>query len=309
MKFLKPKFWHQKYSIFSFLLAPLALIIVFITYIKKIFFKAKKFDIPIICVGNIYVGGTGKTPISILLSEELSKLKRKPVIIKKFYKDHQDEHSLIKSRTKALIVKKNRSFAISEAVQSGYNVAILDDGFQDHSIKKDINILCFNKKQLIGNGMVMPSGPLRERLNSIRRAHIIIINGSKDSDFEKKILNISKDIQIYYAKYFPINIEFLRGKNLCAFAGIGNPNNFFDLLIENNLKLKKNIIFPDHYNFSKKEIEKIVSEARKDNLDIVTTEKDYQRIKNFGFEDINFIKIKLEIYEKNKMMKQLLSYL
>ena len=78
MKFLQPKFWHQKNNIFSFLLAPIALIVIFLTYIKKIFSKEKKFEIPIICVGNIYIGGTGKTPISILLSEELSNLKRKP---------------------------------------------------------------------------------------------------------------------------------------------------------------------------------------------------------------------------------------
>ena len=110
---------------------------------------------------------------------------------------------------------------------SGYDSVILDDGFQDYSIKKDLNILCFNKNQLIGNGLLLPSGPLREGLNSLERADIIIINGEKDSEFEK-ILKINKNLEIYYSIYNPVNLNEFKNKELLAIAGIGNPENFSD---------------------------------------------------------------------------------
>ena len=91
----KPKFWDNKIGIYSIILLPLTLIILAYIFFKRKFTKEIKFNIPIICVGNIYIGGTGKTPTSILLAKELSNLGKKPVIIKKYYKNHQDEHELI----------------------------------------------------------------------------------------------------------------------------------------------------------------------------------------------------------------------
>ena len=95
MKLFKPKFWDKKIGLISVLLFPLSLITVLIVFIKKRFIKKNIFDIPIICVGNIYVGGTGKTPTSILLANEITKLDKKPVILRKFYSNHQDEYELI----------------------------------------------------------------------------------------------------------------------------------------------------------------------------------------------------------------------
>ena len=124
----------------------------------------------------------------------------------------------------------------------GYDVAVLDDGFQDFTVKKDFSILCFNSKQLIGNGLLIPSGPLRESFNSILRANCIVINGDKNLEFENKIKKtFKKEVKIFYSKYKIKNIENLQNKEIIAFAGIGNPSNFFDLLKENNLNLKKSI--------------------------------------------------------------------
>ena len=309
MKFLKPKFWESRNNILAILLRPISFLFYFLTALRKSFISPRKFKIPIICVGNIYVGGTGKTPVSIMIANILQTNNKNPAIIKKYYKDHEDEHKLINNITNSLILNKNRVAAIEKAERENFDVGILDDGFQDHTIKKTLNIICFNNKQLIGNGLVLPAGPLRERLNSLERAQIVIINGEKNKIFEEKILNISKNIKIFYSEYLPINIEQFKNKKLFAFAGIGNPNNFFELLSKYNLDVQKKISFPDHYEFKKKEIEQITRDAVNNNLDLITTEKDFYRVKDYGFKDLRYLKVDLKIEEKNKFITEVLKYL
>lgn len=305
MKIYKPKFWDSEYSIIPMLLVPITLVVILIIFIKKIFTRTIKFNIPIICIGNIYIGGTGKTPTSIYIAQELSKIGKKPAILRKFYKEHKDEHELIKENFKNLILNKNRSAGILEAEKRDFDMVILDDGFQDYKIKKNLNILCFNQNQLIGNGYVLPSGPLRERLSSVKNAEIIIINGKKNIKFENKILNINKKLKIFYTNYKPINIEQFKNQKIFAIAGIGNPNNFFQLLTENGLNIEKKLIFPDHYEFSNSEISKLIEEADKNNNQILTTEKDYFRIKDMNNNNIKYLKVSLEIDEKEKFLNEI----
>ena len=292
MIFSKPKFWHKKNSLISWMLVPISLFLQLLSAIKAKITIQKSFKIPIICVGNIYLGGTGKTPLTITIAKELIKLKRKPAIIKKYYPEHIDEHNLISDSLNCLFLEKERFKAITNAEKKEYDVAILDDGFQDFSIKKDLNILCFNSKQLIGNGMMIPAGPLREEIGAIKRSHIILINGDKNEMFEKKILSISNKVKIFYSKYVPTNINEFKEKKLIAFAGIGNPDNFFSLLEENNLRIEKKIAFPDHYQFNKSDIQKLLNESLANNLDLITTEKDYFRIKKYAIKEITNIKLK-----------------
>jgi tetraacyldisaccharide 4'-kinase len=306
MKLNKPKFWDTKLSLFTILLIPFSLIVILIIYLKRKFTRTIKFNIPIICVGNIYIGGTGKTPASIFIANELSKLGKNPVILRKFYKKHVDEHNLIKKNFKNLILKKSRVLGIKESVEMNYDTVILDDGFQEYKIKKNLNIICFNQKQLIGNGLVLPSGPLREGLNSLKHANIILINGIKDKTFENKILDINKNLKIFYTNYRPINIEKFKNKGFIALAGIGNPNNFFDLLAEHKINIIKKLIYPDHYKFTKKEISKIVDDANKKNAGVIITEKDYYKIKEFNLNNIEYLKVILKI-ENNEKFIQLIS--
>tara|TARA_A100001011_G_C14298919_1_gene839820 strand:+ start:1661 stop:2590 length:930 start_codon:yes stop_codon:yes gene_type:complete len=309
MKFLKPKFWDRKYSLLSFLLLPLSLVLQLLNVVKEKLTKVHKFTIPVVCVGNIYIGGTGKTPLSIFIAKELIKQNKRPALIKKYYLNHLDEHKLIRKNLDCLFLNKKRSTAIYDAEKSKYNIAILDDGFQDHSINKNLNILCFNSSQLIGNGMTIPSGPLRENIKAVRKAQIILINGEKNEIFEKKILSISSELEIFYSKYSLINIENLKNKKLFAFAGIGNPSNFFKLLLENNLNVQKQALFPDHYQFKKSEVQQMIDLSLEKNFELVTTEKDYLRIEKFGLKNINYIKVQLEIFEKNKFINQILKCL
>ena len=309
MKFFKPKFWESKNNILTILLIPFSVLFYFLIALRKSVINPKKFKIPIICVGNIYVGGTGKTPVSIMVANILKINKKKPAIIKKYYKNQEDENRLIDKISNCLILNKNRVTALEKAERENFDVGILDDGFQDHRIKKNLNIICFNNKQLIGNGMVFPAGPLRENLSSLKRAQIVIINGEKNISFEEKILNISKNIKIFYSEYLPINIDEFKNKKLLAFAGIGNPNNFFGLLSKYKLNVQKKIAFPDHYEFKKIEIQKIAEEAINKDMHLITTEKDFYRIKNYDFKNLKYLKVDLKIKEKNDFITEVLKYL
>ena len=309
MNLIKPKFWDEKFSLLSLLLIPLSLIYQSILIIKNLFIKEKSFDIPIICVGNIYLGGTGKTPLSIEIFKILKENSKTPCIVKKYYKNQSDEHKLIDQITKSLVLGKTRLQAINFSKEKNFKSIILDDGYQDKSIKKNLNIICFNSSQSIGNNLVIPAGPLRESLKALDHSQIVVINGEKNIELEKKILFIKKEMNIYYSKYKPYNLEKFKNLKLLAFAGIGNPENFFNLCKENNLDLRKTLSFPDHYNFKKKEIDKINDYAIQNDLSIITTHKDYLRIQDLGFKNINYLETALVIHQKEKFINQLLSYL
>ena len=307
IKINKPKFWDKKIGFLSILFFPLSLVFLFLIFLKKKIVKGRKFKIPIICVGNIYIGGTGKTPTSVLLAKELSRLGKKTVILRKYYKHHNDEYYLIKNHFKNLIVTKNRLMGLKEAEDSDFDIAILDDGLQDYKIKKNQKIVCFNSNQLIGNGLVLPAGPLRENLYALENVDIVLINGSKVQDFENKILNINKKIEIFYSSYKPTNLEEFKNKKLLAIAGIGNPENFFQMMEKNNLNVIKKITFPDHYEFSRNEIQDIIDEAKNSNFQIIMTEKDYFKVNKFNLDKINYLKVTLEIYEKEKFLSKVKS--
>ena len=305
MKIFKPKFWDKEIGIISILLLPITFIYIFLSNFKKILTKTNLFQIPIICVGNIYIGGTGKTPTSIFIANEFNKVGKKTAIIRKYYKGHDDEYCLIKKYFNNLIISKSRAIGLKEAEKYNYDLAVLDDGFQDHSVKKNVKIICFNNDQLIGNGLVLPSGPLRENLNTLKKTDLVIINGDKNEKFESKILNINPNLEIFYSFYAPIDIDQFKNNNLLAIAGIGNPENFFHLLEKNNLKVSKKLVFPDHYIFSRSEIQSIINEAERNKLQIIMTEKDYYKIEKYKLEKIKYLKVNFQIKNKEKFINKL----
>ncbi|MDC1096014.1 tetraacyldisaccharide 4'-kinase [Pelagibacteraceae bacterium] len=310
MKIFKPKFWDAKNVTFvAIILYPVALVLQIINLIKIKLIITKKFKAKIICVGNIYLGGTGKTPLAIKLVEILKKINKKSVIIKKFYKNQFDEIELIKKKNKSIFFSKSRILAINEAIKKKYDTLILDDGFQDHTIFKDLNIICFNENQLIGNGLTIPAGPLRQNLKCLKKCHIIIINGKKNSNFEKKLKKINNKISIFYSKYELLNTKKFKNKNLFAFAGIGNPLNFFKMIKEKKLKLKKTQEFPDHYKYSRSELNELIFFAKRNDLHLLTTEKDYFRFKNLKIKNINHLKISLKIKKEKKLVELIKKYL
>ena len=305
MNFFKPKFWDKnQISFFSALLLPITLLIKLLSTLRRSLTKSKQSSIPIICVGNIYLGGTGKTPLCIEIFSILKKLNMNPAFIRKQYDLFQDETDLQKS-IGPVYQNKKRIEAVQEATQNNANVAILDDGFQDFSIKKNLSIICFNEKQWIGNGFTIPSGPLRSNLSALKKADCAIINGKKNKNIENKILSANEKIKIFYSNYKSQNIDEFKNKKVIAFAGIGNPENFFDLLMENKLNILETIRFPDHHKYSEIELKNLLNKIKDNNSILLTTEKDYFRISEKNKTKIKYLKISVEIENKNQFIQEL----
>ncbi len=305
MNFFKPKFWDKnQISFFSVMFFPISLLIKLLGFFIRFSTSTHQCSIPIICVGNIYLGGTGKTPLCIEIFSILKNLNMNPVFIRKKYDSFEDEVNLQKNLG-PIYQNKKRIEAIKEAIQNKANVAILDDGFQDFSINKNLSIVCFNEKQWIGNGLVIPSGPLREELSALKRADCVIINGEKNVEIESKILNENKKIKIFYTKYKPQNIDEFKNKKVTAFAGIANPKKFFNLLKYNNIDVVKEIKFPDHYNYSENELKNLINKTKQSSTILLTTEKDYFRINQNYRKSMHYLKIAVEIQNRNKFIDEI----
>jgi len=266
--------------------------------------KTRRSSIPVVCVGNIYLGGTGKTPSCNKIFYILKQMNMNPAFIRKKYDEFEDEANLQK-KIGPMYQNRSRLLAVEEAQKNKIDIAVLDDGFQDLSIKKNLSIICFNEKQWVGNGFVIPAGPLRENLSSLKRADCVFINGSKNIDIEEKILKNNEKIKFFYTNTKAQNINDFKHKNVIAFAGIGNPENFFDILKNNGIKIIKEIKFPDHHRYSDKEIENLIQEKKGNNDILITTEKDYFRIKDNFKGNINYLKIEVEIRNQEKFIDEL----
>ena len=308
MKLKKPKFWdHKKPSFFSYLLLPFSIILGLITKIKsKPKFSNSK--IKTICVGNIYIGGTGKTSLSIKIKEILDKKNIKACFIKKFYPNQTDEQKLL-SKNGTLFSNLKRITALNEAIAEGFEVAIFDDGLQDSSIKYDLEIVCFNNLNWIGNGLTLPSGPLRENINNLKSYENVFLNGNEESliAIKEQIKRINPNININSGKYTPLNIgEFDKNQNYLVFSGIGNHKTFVEMLKNNKLKIVSDLEYPDHYQYSKKDYDEIIINAKKFNAHIITTEKDYLRLENLNRNEIFYVKSGLDISDEKNLTNKLI---
>ncbi len=301
MNFKKPKFWdHSGLSFWSIILYPFSLLFLVTSLVIRLLKTQKKFPIPVICVGNIYLGGTGKTPLALEIFKIVKSSGKNPGFIKKGYDYLYDEIQMLEKIGKTYL-NKNRKEAISELISLKHDVAILDDGFQDFSIKKDFSILCFNSNQLIGNGFLIPSGPLRQTFQSIKQAECVVINGTKNLEFEDKIKKINENIKIFYSKYKIKNLDKFKNKKVLAFAGIGNPSNFFELLKKNDINVKETISYPDHYNYSEEDYGFLIKKKEQDVL-LATTEKDYYRLNEKMKQSFDYVDVDLEIDNKNEFI-------
>jgi len=308
MKLKKPKFWdHKKPSFFSYLLLPFSIILGLITKIKsKPKFSNSK--IKTICVGNIYIGGTGKTSLAIKIKEILDKNNIKACFIKKFYSNQTDEQKLL-SKNGTLFSNLKRINALNEAIAEGFEVAIFDDGLQDSSIKYDLEIVCFNNLNWIGNGLTLPSGPLRENINNLKSYENVFLNGNEESliAIKEQIKRINPNININSGKYIPLNIgEFDKDQNYLVFSGIGNHKTFVEMLKNNKLKIVSDLEYPDHYQYSKKDFDEIIINAKKFNAHIITTEKDYLRLENLNKNEIFYVKSSLDISDEKNLTNKLI---
>ena len=307
MKLIKPKFWDTK-NFISFILYPLSAITYLINITKKLSNK-KKFEIKTICIGNIFVGGTGKTSLAIEINQLLRK-KFKTVFIKKNYENQLDEINLLSNKGN-IISASSRESALLSAVNQKYQLAILDDGLQQKNINYDLKIACFNSEYAIGNEFMLPAGPLRENLNEVKNYDLIFLNGEKKNNkLLSKLRSINKNLKIFQGSYKPLNLKnFDLKKKYLMFCGIGNPHEFEKILIKYKFNISKKIIYPDHYKLTNIDLKRLIIKAKKQNLVLITTEKDFFRLNKSQRKNVKFLKIELEIKDKKNLKKILISKL
>ena len=307
MNLKKPDFWtYDKPNFYAYLLSPISILIQILSLLK--FTNKTKPKIKTICIGNIYLGGTGKTSLSLKINEILKTKNIKSCFVKKFYKNQIDEQKILRKNGK-LFLSSKRLNALEEAQNENYDIAILDDGLQDRSIIYDKSIVCFNNLNWIGNGMTIPSGPLRENIKNLKKYNNVFLNGNLENleSLKNKLLRINPELIIHVGKYVALNInEFSRKDNYLVFSGIGNHQTFTSMIKNYELNIKKDIEFPDHYKYSIADIDNILKEAKSLNCKILTTEKDFLRLNYKNLSQINFIKSELKILDENKLIKSLL---
>ena len=308
MNLHKPKFWDfEKPNFLAYLLLPLTLFAKANIFFSKLYPKKKFKKIKTICIGNIYLGGTGKTPTTLKLYQLLKDMNYNVVNAKKYYFDQNDEYVLLKNKSEVISLK-NRDEIIMHAIEKSYELVIFDDGLQEKKIKYDLKFVCFDSKNWIGNGLLIPSGPLREEINSLRKydgVFLKVTNANIDLNKIKLVIkDINPKIEVFDTYVEIKNIKHLSLSNkYLIFSGIGNSRSFKEILENNNFNIIDEKIFADHYDYQNQDIQKILEIAKHKNLKILTTEKDYTKIPDDLKSEINFVEIDLRIPKEDKLIK------
>ncbi len=313
-----PKFWYLKKDTYlSSSLFPLSLLFRLGTKLRSLFSKEKQSELPIICIGNIVVGGAGKTPVSLKIGQMLIEAGYSPHFVSKGYAGLEKNNTLIESwhspkkvGDESILlaevaptwvgVDRNRSFNLAK--DKGADCIVMDDGFQNPTIKKDFSIIVINGEQEFGNKRVIPSGPLRESINrGLTRTNLIIVIGKISNEIKEKI---PSHIPIIYSS-FAINNEnkTFKGQKILAFAGIAYPEKFFNSLRDQGAKLVKEIIYPDHHIYDENDLLNLAEIANKTQSILVTTKKDFVRIPKSYRSLVNTLEGKIEFEDENLLLE------
>lgn len=309
-----PRYW-QKRNLISLMLAPLSLMYGAATSLRLKLKKPFKAEVPVICVGNLTAGGVGKTPVAVAVAEILIKKGKNPFFISRGYggklsgvvvdaKKHTaaevgDEPLILASVAKC-VVCHNRAKAAEIAVQNGADVLIMDDGFQNPTLYKDVSLLVFNGQFGILNGRIIPAGPLRENFEKgLKRADAAVFVGDDKTGLLEKL-----KLQVFHAS---IKEEKPEHKNtpVVAFAGIGYPQKFYDSLEKCGLHVANAYDFPDHHFYKKDELKAIIKKAKKKGLPIYTTQKDFVKIAPDMQKNFHVLQIKA-VFENEALLTKLL---
>ena len=304
--------WYKK-SLWLYLLTPFSLLFKYLTKRRRRKYiqgklESYKSDIPIIIVGNLTIGGTGKTPLVAYIAQELSKLGYKPGLVSRGYggkfretlevtrdtpvKQTGDEAQILSKLNLPFYIDKNRVRAVKTLANNhDCDVIISDDGLQHYNMNRDIEIVVIDGKRRFGNNFTFPAGPLREsksRLNSVD----FVVNNSGPTKDNEYLMNISpsKFIHLKTGKSYLIK-DWPMHKQVHAVAGLGNPGRFFDLLARLGFEITRNS-FPDHHNFDEEDLNFL------DHLPIIMTEKDASKCRSFNNNKIWYLTIEADVSDK-----------
>jgi tetraacyldisaccharide 4'-kinase len=322
----EPAFWHAPKSWKSHLLRPLGALYGAIATQRL---RRKGFDagIPVFCVGNYHVGGAGKTPTVLALTRILRELGETPVVLSRGYggrlrgpvmvdparhdaADVGDEPLMLAPHV-PVAVSRERIDGVALAKSRRASVILMDDGFQNPSIAKDASLIVIDSSRGLGNGFVFPAGPLRAPLQpQLARTDALIVVGEGAASGPVAAEIASRDGLVLSAHLVPdaASLDRLKGKRVLAFAGIGDPQRFFRMLRAAGIEVVRERSFADHHLFSEREIESLVADAGRDQLTLVTTEKDFARLRGAGevpalIRDIVPFKVALEFADEGGLRK------
>lgn len=317
--FKTPKFWLKR-GFWSYLLLPFSLIYLLFFYILKYLAKRTKINKPVICVGNIIAGGSGKTPSAIAIGDILQKLDANFIYLSRGYKRQNKFDEIILKKQQSydvnlcgdepallseygdVIISNDKLKALKNIDKTNYDLVVLDDGIQNNFIFSDLRIIVIDAKIGFGNNFLLPSGPLRENIKSgLKKADLILVIGKADDNLLAKIDNaklIRSEIKV-------TNLEKFNSKKLIAFCGLAFPDKFFNLAKKNNLNLVEEITFVDHHNYTKAQLQKLCKKAQDNNCDLITTKKDWVKFPREFQDKIGFLDIKLEFIDGDKIKKEI----
>jgi tetraacyldisaccharide 4'-kinase len=253
--------------------------------------------IPVVCIGNLTLGGAGKTPAAILAAQILKGEGRKPFVLSRGYggtlagplrvdpashraADVGDEPLLL-ARSVPVIVARDRVAGAEAARAAGADVVIMDDGFQNPSLQKNLSIVVVDGRRGVGNGSVFPAGPLRAPLDvQLGHAHAVLVMGEPVEARPMLARAFARKLPLFHGALEPDQAALaeIQRRPVLAFAGIGDPDKFFSTLSVAGVDVKVRMAFPDHHRFSRSEALALVERARRDGLLPVTTEKDMARL-------------------------------
>ena len=292
----EPGFW-QRDGIAALALAPVAAVYAAIAdaRMKR---QGARAGVPVFCVGNLTAGGAGKTPTAIALAKTFLARERKPFFLTRGYggsnagpllvaqghtsKDVGDE-ALLLARLAPTIVAQDRAAGAQMAVAGGASVIVMDDGFQNAAIEKDFSLLVIDGARGIGNGRVIPAGPLRASLGvQLARADAVLVVGAAANQTRDVIAAAKlRGIPVLTGSLTPdaSAMAELRNRKIFAYAGIGHPDKFFATLTAGGALLRGSRAFPDHHRFTGTEANELLAAAASEKLTLVTTEKDIARMR------------------------------
>lgn len=315
-----PKFWWQPSSTsYSFLLHPISYLFRRAASLRAFFTPPQAVSVPVICIGNLVVGGAGKTPTTLALARLLKKQGHHVAIISRGYKgrfagplqvnptvhtaQEVGDEPLLLAQAAPTWIARNRYAGAQAAVARGATVILLDDGLQNPSLSHTLRLCVVDSSKGFGNGQVMPAGPLREPLKAgLQKIDGLIVIGSQTLT---PALPLTHPHLRATLKPVPQEWEKVKTKKVVAFAGIGFPEKFFDLLTKEHMSVEASVPFPDHHFYTAKDLQKLHQLAQDHNATLVTTEKDWVRLPLIEQQKVLPLPIFLE-FDKEEEIRQLL---
>ena len=294
------------------------------TMIRNLLAHETHATLPVICVGNISTGGTGKTPVSALLYDKLTARGHKPAILirgyggtarKPLWVDHS-VHDAKEAGDEALMLAESRNVLVARDRIAGadtigatgrHDVIIMDDGLQHPYIAKDFSIGVFDGNVGIGNGWLLPAGPLRISFDGgIKTIDAVIINGADDT---KIAARLPTAMPRYYGHLTADQslIDGLNGDPLLAFAGIGRPTRFFTTLRNAGANLVHQLAFADHHPYSEVDLTRLQEDATRLGAALMTTKKDWVRLPSEWRERISFLPVTLNLDHEEKLLDKIVA--